>query len=74
MGSTRTTRATYKVLCLNHVVIAVNNGRQPKGNDDRKFLLASSLRVTNSTAASTVKKSVAGPGMIKSANADEKKV
>ena len=48
----------------------VNNGKQTKGNTNRKFRLASLLRVTKSASGCIAKKSV-GTGMTKSASGDE---
>ena len=55
--------AGFKALCL-------NNGRQTKGNTNRKFALASLLQVTKSAASCIVKTSI-GTGMTKSASGDE---
>ena len=48
----------------------VNNGRQTKGNTNRKFGLASLLQVTKSASGCIVNKSI-GTGMTKSASGDE---
>ena len=48
----------------------LNNGRQTKGNTNRKFTLASLLQVTKSASGSIVNKSI-GTGMSKSASGDE---
>ena len=49
----------------------LNNGRQTKGNTNRKFRLASLLQVTKSASGCIVKKFVVGPGMTKSASGNE---
>ena len=59
--SSTTIEAASKVWC-------VNNGKQTKGNTNRKFRLASLLQVTKSASGCIVKKSVVGPGMTKSAS------
>ena len=48
----------------------VNNGRQTKGNTNRKFRLASLLQVTKSATGCIDEKSI-GTGMSKSASGDE---
>ena len=48
----------------------LNNGRQTKGNTNRKFTLASLLQVTKSASGCIAKKST-GNGMTKSASGDE---
>ena len=48
----------------------VNNGRQAKGNTNRKFGLASLLQVTKPATGCIAKKSV-GTGMTKSVSGDE---
>ena len=48
----------------------VNNGRQTKGNTNRKFRLASLLQVTKSASGCIANKSI-GTGMTKSASGDE---
>ena len=48
----------------------VNNGRQTKGNTNRKFGLASLLQVTKSASGCISNKSI-GTGMSKSASGDE---
>ena len=53
-----------KVWCL-------NNGRQTKGNTNRKFPLASLLQVTKSASGCIAYKSVVVPGMTKSASGNE---
>ena len=58
-----TIEAASKAWCL-------NNGRQAKGNTNRKFRLASLFQVTKSTAGCIAKKSV-GNGMSKPASGDE---
>ena len=55
--------AASKVWCL-------NNGRQGKGNTNRKFRLASLLQVTKSASGCIANKSI-GTGMTKSASGDE---
>ena len=49
----------------------LNNGRQTKGNTNRKFRLASLLQVTKSASGCIANKSVVVPGMTKSASVDE---
>ena len=56
--------AASKVWC-------VNNGKQTKGNTNRKFRLASLLQVTKSASGCIANKSVVVPGMTKSASVDE---
>ena len=58
-----TISAGSKAWCL-------NNGKQTKGNTNRKFRLASLLQVTKSAASSIAKKSI-GTGMTKSESEDE---
>ena len=58
-----TISAASKAWCL-------NNGRQTKGNTNRKFRLASLLQVTKSAAGCISNKSI-GTGMTKSASGDE---
>ena len=48
----------------------LNNGRQTKGNTNRKFRLASLLQVTKSAPGCIANKSI-GTGMTKSASVDE---
>ena len=60
-----TIEAASKGSCL-------NNGRQTKGNTNRKFGLASLLQVTKSASGYISKKSI-GTGMTKSASGDELK-
>ena len=60
-----TIEAASKGWCL-------NNGRQTKGNTNRKFALASLLQVTKSAASCIVKTSI-GTGMTKSASGDKRK-
>ena len=55
--------AASKVWC-------VNNGKQTKGNTNRKFRLASLLQVTKSASGCIANKSI-GTGMTKSASGDE---
>ena len=55
--------AASKVWC-------VNNGKQTKGNTNRKFRLASLLQVTKSAPGCIANKSI-GTGMTKSASVDE---
>ena len=55
-----TIEAASKVWCL-------NNGRQTKGNTNRKFALASLLQVTKSASGCIANKSI-GNGMTKSAS------
>ena len=50
----------------------VNNGRQTKGNTNRKFALTSLLQVTKSASGCIANKSI-GTGMTKSASRDERK-
>ena len=50
----------------------VNNGRQTKGNTNRKFRLASLLQVTKSASGSIVNKSI-GTRMTKLASGDKRK-
>ena len=61
-----TIEAASKGSCL-------NNGRQTKGNTNRKFRLASLLQVTKSASGCIAKKSVVAPEMTKSASGDELK-
>ena len=60
-----TIEAASKAWCL-------NNGRQTKGNTNRKFRLASLLQVTKSASGCIANKSI-GIGMTKSASGDELK-
>ena len=60
-----TIEATSKAWC-------VNNGRQTKGNTNRKFALTSLLQVTKSASGCIANKSI-GTGMTKSASGDELK-
>ena len=55
--------AASKVWC-------VNNGKQTKGNTNRKFRLASLLQVTKSASGCISNKSI-GTGMTKSESGDE---
>ena len=55
--------AASKVWC-------VNNGKQTKGNTNRKFRLASVVQVTKSASGCISNKSI-GTGMSKSASGDE---
>ena len=59
-----TIEAASKVWC-------VNNGKQTKGNTNRKFRLASLLQVTKSASGCIAKKYVVLPGMTKSVSGDE---
>ena len=59
-----TIEAASKAWCL-------NNGRQTKGNTNRKFPLVNLLQVTKSASGCIAKKSAVGPGMTKSASGDE---
>ena len=61
-----TIEAAYKARCL-------NNGRQTKGNTNRKFALANLLQVTKSASGCIAYKSVVVPGMTKSASGDKRK-
>ena len=58
-----TIEAGSKAWCL-------NNGRQTKGNTDRKFALTSLLQVTKSASGCIANKSI-GTGMTKSESEDE---
>ena len=50
----------------------VNNGKQTKGNTNRKFQLASLLQLTKSASGCISNKSI-GTGMTKSASGNERK-
>ena len=58
-----TIEAASKAWCL-------NNGRQTKGNTNRKFPLVNLLQVTKSASSCISNKSI-GTGMTKSASGDE---
>ena len=60
-----TISAASKAWCL-------NNGRQTKGNTNRKFRLVNLLQVTKSASGCIVNKSI-GTGMTKLASGDELK-
>ena len=61
-----TIEAAFKAWCL-------DDGRQGKGNTNRKFRLASLFQVTKSTAGCIAKKCVVVPEMTKSASGDKRK-